>query len=180
MNQNWCRKCCFILGKKEWTVSCLKVEPSQLHGIPGLILLTAWYAQAVGHFRGFVKKKKKEKKDFVLKLKTILKFALIQSAVIGLYHKDTISNDVYDSRMVFYNVFVFRWQAFYTAFKCVCYFFVPIESTNVNSIFAMFESPWRFCTSQNFCNSDLFVVTYMKWTKNIKSGFNCCIITQKM
>lgn len=45
------------------------------------------------------------KKNFVLKLKTILKFALIQSAVIGLYHKDTISNDVYDSGMVFYNVF---------------------------------------------------------------------------
>lgn len=43
-------------------------------------------------------------KIFVLKLKTILKFALIQSAVIELYYKDTISNDVYDSGMVFYNV----------------------------------------------------------------------------
>lgn len=58
---------------------------------------------------------------------------------------------------------------------------VPIESTNVNSIFAMLESPWRFCTSQNFYNSDLFVVTYMKWTKNIKSRFNCwCIITENV
>lgn len=29
---------------------------------------------------------------------------------------------------------------------------VQIKSTNVNSIFAMLESPRRFCTSPNFCN----------------------------
>lgn len=50
-------------------------------------------------------------------------------------------------------------------------FFVPTESTNVNSIFAMLESRWRFCTYQNFCNFDLFVATYSKWTKKKKSGF---------
>lgn len=33
----------------------------------------------------------------------MLKFALIQSAVLGVNHKDTISNDVYDGGMVFYN-----------------------------------------------------------------------------
>lgn len=32
------------------------------------------------------------------------------------------------------------------------FFSVPIKSTNVSSIFAMLESPRRFCTSPNFCN----------------------------
>lgn len=90
-----------------------------------------------------------------------MKFALTQSAVIGLYHKDTISNDVYDSGMVFYNV-LFLDDKLFTLHSSVFAIFVPTESTNVNSIFAMLESPRRFCTSQNFCNSDLFVVTYTK------------------
>lgn len=62
-------------------------------------------------------------KNFVLKLKTILKFALIQSAVIGLYHKDTISNDVYDSGMVFYNV-LFLDDKLFTLHSSVGYFFL--------------------------------------------------------
>lgn len=33
----------------------------------------------------------------------MLKFALIQSAVLGVNHKDATSNDVYDGGMVFYN-----------------------------------------------------------------------------
>lgn len=42
-------------------------------------------------------------KTFVLTLKTILNFASIRSIVIEMHHKDTIWNEVYDSRMVFYN-----------------------------------------------------------------------------
>lgn len=45
-----------------------------------------------------------KKKILYWKLKGYWIFALIQSAAIGLYHKDTISDDVYDSGMVFYNV----------------------------------------------------------------------------
>lgn len=66
-----------------------------------------------------------KKNNFVLKLKTILKFALTQSAVIGLYHKDTISNVVYDSGMVFYNG-LFLDDKLFTLHSSVCYFlFLP-------------------------------------------------------
>lgn len=41
---------------------------------------------------------------FCTEAKDYFEVALIQRAVIGLYHKDTISDDVYDSGMVFYNV----------------------------------------------------------------------------
>lgn len=104
-------------------------------------------------------------KHFVLKLKTILKFALTQSAVVGLYHKDTISNDVYDSGMVFYNVLFLDDEAFYTAFECVCYLvFLPKVLTLILSLLCR-RALERFCTSQNFCNSDLFVATYTKMNK---------------
>lgn len=74
-------------------------------------------------------------KHFVLKLKSILKFALTQSAAIGLYRKDTISNDVYDSGMVFYNVLFLDDEAFYTAFECVCYLvFLPKVLTLILSL----------------------------------------------
>lgn len=104
----------------------------------------------------FKERNKIEKKDFVPR------FALIRSAVNRLNHRD----DVYDGGMVFYNVFVFRRQAFYTAFKCVCYVSFLSRGPMLNSTFAMSESPRRFCTPPNFCNFDLFVVTYTKWTKN--------------
>lgn len=152
MNQNRCRNVQCSSGEIRVNSVLSEVKPSQLHGIPGLILLTAWYTHTHTHtlldiseilFRMFLVLKKKK---FVLKLKTILTLVLIQSAVIGLSHKDTISNDVYDSGMVFYNV-LFVDDKLFTLHWSVFAIFVPTESTNVNSIFAMSESPWRFCTS---------------------------------
>lgn len=75
----------------------VRVETSQLHGIPGLIsqppLPTSndlMHAHAVGHFTRLF-----SMLFFIVpKLKTRLKFALMQSAVIGLYLKDTILDDV--------------------------------------------------------------------------------------
>lgn len=94
----------------------------------------------------------------------LLKFALIQSAVLGLSHKDTISNDVYDGGMVFYKRLFLDNKLFtlHSSVFAIFSFFVPSKSTN--SIFAMLESPWRFCTDQNFCNFDLFVAIYSKET----------------
>lgn len=95
----------------------------------------------------------------------LLKFALIQSAVLWLSHKDTISNDVYDGGMVFYKRLFLDNKLFTlhsSVFAIFFFFFVPSKSTN--SIFAMLESPWRFCTDQNFCNFDLFVAIYSKET----------------
>lgn len=63
--------------------------------------------------------------------------------------------DVYDSGMVFYNVLFLDDELFTLHLSLFAFFFslsVPIKSTNVDSIFAMLESPRRFCTSPNFCN----------------------------
>lgn len=98
----------------------VKAEPSPLHGIPDLLLLTGLIGtDPAGHLRLVPRLKKS---DFVLKLKTILKFCFNTVSSDWAVPQRHYLKDVYDSGMVFYNVFVPRRQAFYTAFKCVCSF----------------------------------------------------------
>lgn len=101
----------------------------------------------------------------------MLKFALIQSAVLGVNHKYTISNDVYDGGMVFYNGLFLDDKLFTlhsSVFAILFYFLIFVPSKSTNSIFAKLESPWRFCTDQNFCNFHLFVAVYSKGTTKRK------------
>lgn len=74
----------------------------------------------------------------------MLKFALIQSAVLGVNHKDTISNDVYDGGMVFYNGLFLDDKLFTlhsSVFTILFYFLIFVPSKSTNSIFAKLESP---------------------------------------
>lgn len=76
------------------------------------------------------------------------------NTAVGLY---CIWNNVYDSRMVFYNVLFLEKKLFTLHSGVLVIVFVFSESTNVKSIFAMSESPCRFCICQIFYNSGLFV-----------------------
>lgn len=64
----------------------------------------------------------------------MLKFALIQSAVLGVNHKDAISNDVYDGGMVFYNGLFLDYKLF----------------TLHSSVFAILFYFFNFCSFQKY------------------------------
>lgn len=122
-----------------------KVVLGHLHGVPGLISITnVWHLKRerhththfAGHFRGFDQIAVLEK-YFVLRLETILKFALMQSTVIDLYHKDTISYDVCDSGMVFY-IGLFLDDKLFTLHSSVwCFLFLPKVLTLILSLLCL-------------------------------------------
>lgn len=65
-----------------------------------------------------------------------MKFALIQSTVIELYHKDTISYDVCDSGMVFYNG-SFLDKLFTLHSSVCCFLFLPKVLTLILSLLCL-------------------------------------------
>lgn len=104
---------------------------SELHGIPGLIFLII--KTCCGTFR---------------------RFCTDTTESFEFCFAGSEPDDVYGSGMVFYNVLFLDDELFTLRLSLFAFLSlsVPIESTNVTSIFAMLESPRRFCTSPNFCN----------------------------
>lgn len=90
----------------------------------------------MGHFSGFVQKL------FVLKIRSGSNFALMDLKMLM-----SMTVEWYFIMFLFLDNELFTLHLSLSAFLSV-----PIKSTNVNSIFAMLESPRRFCTSPNFCN----------------------------
>lgn len=119
VNPNRCRKC-VLVGKNEPQVSCESwTKPTSWHSRSPLADGPDWHrpSRTSPTCSSF-----KKENDFVLKLKTILKFCFNTVSSDWAVPQRHYLKDVYDSGMVFYNVFVPRRQAFYTAFKCVCSF----------------------------------------------------------
>lgn len=120
-------------------ISRLKSKRSQLHGIPGLITLKVLLTRTHGaaRFRSLTQnvfqKFCTEAKDY---------FDVCFNTVVGDWTvpQRHYFNDVYDSGMVFYNV-LFLDEKLFTLHSSVFAIFCSYKSTNVNSIFAMLESP---------------------------------------